>query len=523
MLVLIKDKLEKCSSFRDKIQVLTLCPQEWSIKAASEYFSVSNYLIIKSRSLAKKEGVLAVPQTKRGKMLPDQINTLVKIFYENDENSRQMPGQKDFVSVSWKVHMQKRLLLSSLKELFVSFKILYPHVKLGFSKFCVLRPKWCVLPNSSGTHSVCVCIYHQNMKLILLPIKIDYHKLYKFIVCDMQNKECMLHRCTQCPKNTSKLEENLFKLIGQFEEEDTIEFNQWVTTDRSDLVIQLVTIPDYVNMVMEKLVKLTTHSYISKCQSKYFKNLKEELPSGSAIILGDFAENYSFVVQDEVQGFHWNNLQCTLHPVVVYYKENQVLHSTSYCIISDDNTHDVPMVYEVQKSIINNLKQKIPSIVNVVYFSDGCSSQYKNCKNIFNLCQHKSDFGIDAKRVFFATSHGKQPCDGIGGTVKRLVANASLQRISTNQILNSRDMFTYCTNNIKGINFIFISSESLIETRLLQSERFKNVKTIPGTRDFHEFIPVCHNEVKMKYCSDDTIPILIYKFKNCEMQSDVQS
>ena len=123
MLVLIKDKLEKCCSFRDKIQILTLCPQEWSIEAASEYFGVSKYLIIKSRSLAKKEGVLAVPQTKRGKMLPDQINILVKNFYEDNENSRQMPGQKDFVSVSWKVHMQKRLLLSSLKELFVSFKI----------------------------------------------------------------------------------------------------------------------------------------------------------------------------------------------------------------------------------------------------------------------------------------------------------------------------------------------------------------------------------------------------------------
>ena len=64
------------------------------------------------------------------------------------------------------------------------------------------------------------------MKLILLPIKIDYHELCKFNVCDMQNKECMLHRCTQCPKNTSKLEEKLFELIGQFEEEDTIEFNQ---------------------------------------------------------------------------------------------------------------------------------------------------------------------------------------------------------------------------------------------------------------------------------------------------------
>ena len=50
MLVLIKDKLEKCCSFRDKTQVLTLCPQEWSIEAAIEYFGDSKYLIIKSRS-----------------------------------------------------------------------------------------------------------------------------------------------------------------------------------------------------------------------------------------------------------------------------------------------------------------------------------------------------------------------------------------------------------------------------------------------------------------------------------------
>ena len=84
-------------------------------------------------------------------------------------------------------------------------------------------------------------------------------------------------------------------------------------------------------------------------------------------------------------------------------------------------------------------------------------------------------------------------------------------------------MFTYCTNNIIGINFIFISSESLIERRLLQSERFINVKTKQGTRDFHEFIPVCQNEIKMKYCSNDAMPSLTYKFRNCEMQGDVQS
>jgi len=52
------------------------------------------------------------------------------------------------------------------------------------------------------------------------------------------------------------------------------------------------------------------------------------------------------------------------------------------------------------------------------YFSDGCSGQHKNYKNFLNLTYHKHDFDVDASWVFFATSHGKSPCDGIGGMVK---------------------------------------------------------------------------------------------------------
>ena len=45
---------------------------------------------------------------------------------------------------------------------------------------------------------------------------------------------------------------------------------------------------------------------------------------------------------------------------------------------------------------------------------------------------------------FFATSHGKSVCDGIGGTVNCLTANASLQRPASDQILNVHDKLTFC-------------------------------------------------------------------------------
>ena len=48
---------------------------------------------------------------------------------------------------------------------------------------------------------------------------------------------------------------------------------------------------------------------------------KLNLQSGVFQVIADFSENYSFVLQDEAQGFHWNNSQATLHPFVVYYTE----------------------------------------------------------------------------------------------------------------------------------------------------------------------------------------------------------
>ena len=51
----------------------------------------------------------------------------------------------------------------------------------------------------------------------------------------------------------------------------------------------------------------------------------------------------------------------------------------------------------------------MPTVTAVDFYSDGCATQYKNYKNMLNLCRHKNDFGIDATWVFFAS-----PCDGIG-------------------------------------------------------------------------------------------------------------
>ena len=101
-------------------------------------------------------------------------------MYKDNEFSRQMPGKKDYVSITKGVHKQKRIVLCNLREMYAAFKEKYLNVKLGFSKFCTFRPKWCVLAGSSGTHSVCVCSIHQNA--ILLVDVINWDITYKDLI-----------------------------------------------------------------------------------------------------------------------------------------------------------------------------------------------------------------------------------------------------------------------------------------------------------------------------------------------------
>ena len=70
--------------------------------------------------------------------------------------------------------------LFNLQELYIPFKEKHPNVNIGFSKFCVLRPKWCVLAGSKMTHSVCVCSAHQNV--VLLVDAMDWDLTYKDLI-----------------------------------------------------------------------------------------------------------------------------------------------------------------------------------------------------------------------------------------------------------------------------------------------------------------------------------------------------
>ena len=146
----------------------------------------------------------------------------------------------------------------------------------------------------------------------------------------------------------------------------------------------------------------------------------------TGLIVLDFAINHSSFVQDAMQDFHWNNSQATLHPVVIYYNNSKEMKHPSICFISNHMNQDSVCIYAFRRIAVDYVKEVLPHINKVIHFTEGCAAQYKNCKNFSNLCHHENDFGFTATWNFFATSHCKNACDGIGGTTKRRVALASL-------------------------------------------------------------------------------------------------
>lgn len=515
----LKEKFNTTEKRSEKLQILTVLPKSWSRSKIQEEFKVTQYMARQAKNLVKEKGVMALPN-KRLPTFSKETENIILHFYKSEEISRIMPGKKDYKSVwkgGFKVQEQKHLILCNLREAYKLFKTKHPSLKVGFSKFAELRPKECILAGGAGTHSVCVCTIHQNIKLMIVGSGLscctegeeihlsDYTSCLAATTCNEKSIDCFFHdQCSDCNSLSNNFAEYL-ETIFEKHMIDDISYQRWISTDRTTLETISKSVNEFIEEFCSNLKLLKRHDYIAKHQSQFCAEKKRTLGDGEMLILADFAENYSFILQDAAQGFHWNNAQATLHPFVCYYKDEEELKHLNAVIISDCLHHDTIAVHLFQKKVIEILKTKIPGEINkLIYFSDGAASQYKNFKNFINLCHHEKDFDMKAEWHFFATSHGKGPCDGLGGTIKRLAAKASLQRAYNNQIMTPRQLYEFGKENIPGIHFLYTSQEEWSKEKTLLEERFNIACTIPGTLKLHSFVPTSLSELKVKFVSNST-------------------
>lgn len=136
-----------------------------------------------------------------------------------------------------------------------------------------------------------------------------------------------------------------------------------------------------------------------------------------------------------------------------------------------------------EQEIVNQLKEKFAETTK------------KEQKNFYQLCQYKASHAFDVEWHFFATSHGKGPCDGIG-SFKRNATRASLQRPYNNQITTAKELYDWAVSKDSNIVFRFCSEAAFNKVERHLNSKFKKVHVVSGTHKFHSFIPLDDKNIK---------------------------
>ena len=110
------------------------------------------------------------------------------------------------------------------------------------------------------------------------------------VVCDIDKFGYMMGHCDNCPALSvliSFLRNELLKVINT---DETVQFSQWVSNDRNQLVEEKSELDDFIENLMGRFGKLTKHHYIIKKKVEFFKQIKENLKFGESVIVLDLAE-----------------------------------------------------------------------------------------------------------------------------------------------------------------------------------------------------------------------------------------
>lgn len=449
----------------------------------------------------------------RSDKLSEETEMKVKQFFVRDDISRMCPGKKDVISVKTptgrEIH-QKRYLVMSIGESHKLFLSENPDLNIGMTKFHELRPKY-VLPFGKKDQEVCMCIYHENISMILSGIGAlcpDLPKnpeiIAKESVCafDDDHISCIDRACSVCG-----VEKYLDVKISEDNLDYTVKYYQWQQNElgftvKREIVTDLGCAKEEIGSQLQTFAR---HIYNASKQHFEFRYLKENLPDNEVIMHIDFAENYAIKHDREIMSAHWASDSVTVYTCVAYFKEENSLNHQSYAIISDDLSHSKDSVKVFNEEILSQLKQRISAITKVHYWSDGAASQFKNRFMFANLTYHKEELKIEADWSFFETAHGKGAVDGIGGSVKNRVWRAVLQ--GKEVVVDAKSFFNVASKISDGtIKIVFISKDTVERETLRLKERFSMCKSIPNTRSLHFIRPTTSLSVEFSLNSPFSSP-----------------
>lgn len=387
-------------------------------------------------------------------------------FLEREDNCRVQPGKNDAVKCD-EGKKQTRVLTDYLENLYDKFCSENIDLNISFSTFKRIRPRY-ILRTTFLSRSTCLCTKHQNFAFKLKMLKNEG------IVTTMNPDEFIR-------QNTIVEEDKL---------PERISYSVWKRVTMKDGKKKMKIVKEEMErQAFFKIWEKDTEEFrnhVGRVQKQYseIRKLKEALPEHEVIIQMDFAENYACKTADEIQSAYWNQSSVTLHPMVVYFRDENTftLKHKSYVAVSDTMTHASSSVLAILDKFYSLKTPETNNITHVHYWTDSPSSQYRNRYIFEALLNHKETYGCNATWNYFEAGHGKGPCDGVGGTTKRMADESVNAQKST--IQDADDFYNWAKRSgIKGMEYFFVRKEDVD----MKAEDLKNyrLKPVKGTMALH--------------------------------------
>eukprot|EP00472_Partenskyella_glossopodia_P004351 CAMPEP_0197539322 /NCGR_PEP_ID=MMETSP1318-20131121/62343_1 /TAXON_ID=552666 /ORGANISM="Partenskyella glossopodia, Strain RCC365" /LENGTH=452 /DNA_ID=CAMNT_0043098007 /DNA_START=59 /DNA_END=1417 /DNA_ORIENTATION=- len=187
------------------------------------------------------------------------------------------------------------------------------------------------------------------------------------------------------------------------------------------------------------------------------------MPKNHVALTLDFGSNHSFAAMNQTQGGFFSPVQSTVFPIICYHwKQSEAskarpgpatdddyeLWAVAYDILSNDLSHDVAVVQQGIRDVVELFKKKLAEDGRVLEglhcWSDGCRSQFKNRDYFAFATCLQSICGVKCDMNFFCSCHGKGSSDSETAHVHRQLRAAQEQK----RIDSAREGF----NRLKAAN-----------------------------------------------------------------------
>ena len=385
-------------------------------------------------------------------------------FFHRDDVSRVQPGQNDYTKLPSGEKVQTRILNDYLKNLHKKYCIEFPGKKICRALFCSLRPKNVKLAQFTNKIE-CLCIYHQNIALKLKALNIS-----------------------STPDHAVK-EYTDEELMSRVPATGPVKYYMWERVkEKETLSTKCLEKSDTPRAFKEKLRAEIRqfHGHVNRVNTQFSaqQDLKASLKDGEVVIHMDFAENYTCKAPNAVQSSYWTPPQLSLHPAVIYSRaaDGSIQHE-SHVYMSASTAHSPTTVVAILQKL--NVMLSPLDLDCIHYVTDGPSSQYRNRTICHIVGNHKFYFGCEATWTYHEVGHGKGPCDGIGGTIKRKMKDATNQDKANIQSID--DALKFLSEQDSTIKVYSYDDTALEEAAELIKEA--DPASVPGIAAIHALIP----------------------------------